>query len=312
MISSRSSMLLYRLCANSRITLWYKIKQKWLRYLSLSGTLHWEGKVWLESLISRTVYHPSPFVGRTKLLWGQCNWMWRRLGHLLNHRYRRGREERPPLCYPQHSRRKLGTTLTPLCTCPWLCVFPCVNTPDRWGGEGSGAPPGTNFPGLFREPVHYREQEGTILRSPPTSFSTIFSHSLPVLQKHNRAPPRLPTVHHCKPAKRRLVAAGSRRFQSCCCCLEGFLFSYFSFVMFLGVKINPDILAQVFFSPCVQLEFKVGSREGRGRDGRQHHRYSVGLKRHKEVKKILYELLNSLVLSPKVAMSFRCSVNQIQ
>lgn len=68
----------------------------------------------------------------------------------------------------------------------------------------------------------------------------------------------------------------------------------------------------VFFSPCVQLEFKVGSREGRGRHGRQLHRYSVGLKRHKEVKKILYELLNSLVSSPKVAMSFRCSVNQIQ
>lgn len=92
-----------------------------------------------------------------------------------------------------------------------------------WQMRKAQGPPGTNFPSLFRRPVHYREQGGTILRSPPTSFAAIFPHSLPLSPPETQRAARLPTVHHCAPVKPRLVAAGSPRFQSCRHCLECFL-----------------------------------------------------------------------------------------
>lgn len=109
-----------------------------------------------------------------------------------------------------------------MCVHRYVCVFPrVVNTPDK--KEKAQGPLGTNFPSLFQRPVHYCKQEGTILHGPPTSFAAIFSHSPALLLKHNSAPPRLPTVHHCTPVKPRLVAVGSPKFQSCRRCLEHFL-----------------------------------------------------------------------------------------
>ena len=120
-----------------------------------------------------------------------------------------------------------------------------------------------------------------MLHSPPTSFPAIFSHSPPFLLKHNSAPPRLPTVHHCAPVKPRLVAVGSPRFQSCRRCLECFLSPPLFFICHvLRAKINQTSWFLVFLGVACGLP-TVSSRRWRGgsqRDKRQKQRYSLRLR----------------------------------
>lgn len=65
-----------------------------------------------------------------------------------------------------------------VCVHRYVCVSMCGEHPWQMRKRRLQDPLGTNFPSLFWGPVHYCEQEGTILHSRPTSFAAIYSYSL--------------------------------------------------------------------------------------------------------------------------------------
>lgn len=177
-----------------------------------------------------------------------------------------------------------------VCVHRYVCVSMCGEHPWQMRKRRLQDPLGTNFPSLFWGPVHYCEQEGTILHSRPTSFAAIYSYSLSLsLSSWNTTlcHPDFPQCTTAPPVKPRLVAVGSPRFQSCRRRLECFLSlpSIFPSVMFWEWKYTRHLgFSFFFFFPrCCMWgsdSFKLAlKRRGESeRDKRQKQRCRLQLK----------------------------------